>query len=91
MQKSIICFLLFFSINLAFSQDEKKDENEENNSELIVTNRNNQSDFEINPLAPAKAAFYSAILPGLGQAYNKKYWIIPVIYGSMGASMYFFL
>ena len=88
MQRLIIYFLLFFSINLAFSQDEKKDENEENNSELIVTNRNNQSDFELNPLAPAKAAFYSAILPGLGQAYNKKYWIIPVIYGSMGASMY---
>mgnify|MGYP000934237417 CR=1 FL=1 len=29
---------------------------------------------DINPLSPAKAAFYSAILPGLGQAYNKKYW-----------------
>ena len=29
---------------------------------------------KINPLAPAKAAFYSALLPGLGQAYNKKYW-----------------
>ena len=28
----------------------------------------------IDPLAPSKAAFYSAILPGLGQAYNKKYW-----------------
>jgi len=27
-----------------------------------------------NPLAPTKAAFYSAILPGLGQAYTGKYW-----------------
>ena len=27
----------------------------------------------IDPLTPAKAAFYSAVLPGLGQAYNKKY------------------
>jgi len=26
-----------------------------------------------NPLSPAKAAFYSAILPGLGQIYNKKF------------------
>ncbi|RZJ36149.1 MAG: hypothetical protein EOO51_02005 [Flavobacterium sp.] len=45
---------------------------------------------EINPLAPAKAAFYSAILPGLGQAYNKKYWKIPIVYGALGVSLYFY-
>jgi hypothetical protein len=42
----------------------------------------------INPLAPAKAAFYSAILPGLGQAYNKKYWKIPVVYAAIGTGVY---
>lgn len=42
----------------------------------------------INPLAPSKAAFFSAILPGLGQAYNKKYWKIPIVYGAMGSSLY---
>lgn len=49
--------------------------------------------IEINsdPLRPAKAAFYSAIVPGLGQAYNKKYWKIPLVYGAMGTSMYFYL
>lgn len=44
----------------------------------------------IDPLAPSKAAFYSAILPGLGQAYNKKYWKIPIVYGAMATSMYFY-
>ena len=34
----------------------------------------------MDPLAPSKAAFYSAILPGLGQAVNKKYWKIPIVY-----------
>lgn len=46
---------------------------------------------DYNPLAPAKAAFYSAILPGLGQAYNKKYWKIPIIYAGMAVGVYFYI
>ncbi len=33
---------------------------------------------------PKVATFRSAILPGWGQAYNKKYWKIPIIYGALG-------
>lgn len=46
---------------------------------------------EIDPLRPSKAAFYSALLPGLGQAYNKKYWKIPIVYGAIGTSLYFYI
>lgn len=42
----------------------------------------------INPLAPSKAAFYSAVLPGLGQIYNKRYWKVPIVYGALGAGIY---
>jgi hypothetical protein len=45
---------------------------------------------QINPLAPARAAFYSAIIPGLGQAYNKRYWKIPIVYGAIGTGVYFY-
>ncbi|GAA3575401.1 DUF5683 domain-containing protein [Snuella lapsa] len=45
----------------------------------------------IDPLSPARAAFYSAILPGLGQAYNKKYWKIPIVYGALGTGIYFYI
>ena len=89
MQQTIFYFLLIFSISMGFSQtDEEKKELKEKNGLLVKNNLQNQVDFQVNPLAPAKAAFYSAILPGLGQAYNKKYWKIPVIYGLMGGSMY---
>ena len=37
---------------------------------------------------PSKAAFYSAVLPGAGQAFNKKYWKIPIVYAAIGTSIY---
>ncbi len=38
--------------------------------------------------SPIKAQLYSAILPGLGQIYNRKYWKIPIIYGIGGAVVF---
>lgn len=39
---------------------------------------------------PIKAGFYSAILPGLGQAYNKRYWKVPIVYLALGGSVYLY-
>lgn len=38
---------------------------------------------------PGKAALFSAILPGLGQAYNNSYWKIPIIYATGGVLAYY--
>ncbi len=38
---------------------------------------------------PGKATLYSALLPGLGQAYNKEYWKIPIYYTALAGSVHF--
>lgn len=38
---------------------------------------------------PKTAGLYSAILPGLGQAYNRQYWKVPIIYGGLAVAGYF--
>ena len=38
--------------------------------------------------SPTRALMYALVLPGLGQAYNGKYWKIPIVWGAMGAAGY---
>ncbi len=80
---TIIGLLLFLLGNTAVFAQVKTDRN------LII--KDSLKPVDIDPLTPAKAAFYSAVLPGLGQAYNKKYWKIPIVYGAIGTSLYFYL
>lgn len=81
-------FLLFFATSL-FAQTSDSLVVEKNEKLIVVKDSMLQKE-EYNPLAPAKAAFYSAVIPGLGQVYNKKYWKIPIIYAGMAAGIYFY-
>lgn len=80
---SVILFLL--STVPLWAQDEELKTNITEKDSLLL------KPYTIDPLSPSKAAFYSAILPGLGQAYNKKYWKIPIVYGAMGLSLYYYI
>ncbi|MEO6173563.1 MAG: DUF5683 domain-containing protein [Flavobacterium circumlabens] len=84
MNKIVPISLLFFLIGTVSLFAQAKEE-------TVLVAKDTTKLEEIDPLTPAKAAFYSAILPGLGQAYNKKYWKIPLVYGAIGTSLYFYL
>jgi hypothetical protein len=75
-----VLFFFFLGTTFSLAQVDLRIEN--------TTVKDSLKKTAINPLAPAKAAFYSAILPGLGQAYNKKYWKIPVVYAAIGTGIY---
>ncbi len=77
-------FIFIFCLNFSFGQ-----ENIEGDVK-IISKDTIFNDDEIDPLSPARAAFYSAVLPGLGQAYNKKYWKIPIVWAAIGTGVYFY-
>ncbi len=83
MRKLFLLFILIFSFGNGNTYAQK---NELKTIDSVKVKQNT-----INPLAPARAAFLSAIVPGLGQAYNKKYWKIPIVLGAIGTSVYFYL
>lgn len=78
---SIVLFLIFLSNTSVLAQKTPQ----------TTVAKDTLKSVDIDPLTPAKAAFYSAVLPGLGQAYNKKYWKIPLVYGAIGTSLYFYI
>lgn len=84
MNKIIFIALFLFTVGntTVFAQTE---------TQAVLVAKDTLKSNDIDPLTPAKAAFYSAVLPGLGQAYNKKYWKIPLVYGALGTSIYFYV
>ena len=91
-KRSYLVFIFLLSLLFLTGQEKENDSTSIGiDKELVVVEDLNIERKPIDPLRPSKAAFYSAILPGAGQAYNKKYWKIPIVWGAIGTGIYFYV
>ena len=86
--KSIQLFILILLILIGFTNQSKA-------QKPILLDSLSLSDTvrvkKIRNHSPGKASLFSAVVPGLGQAYNKKYWKLPIVYAAIGVPLYFAL
>ena len=94
MKKITVLFFVLFSLKF-FAQVSSKDtirvENNEKKSasevEILTEIEASNAPKKVEKYNPTKAGLYSAVLPGLGQYYNKKYWKIPIVWGGIGTGV----
>ena len=86
--KFFYTLIFLFFITRAYSQDQP--------GEKIITvdstvkKQEPDTSKKVRVWDPKIAARRSAIIPGWGQIYNKKYWKLPIVYGGLGICGYVF-
>ncbi|MDI9319620.1 MAG: DUF5683 domain-containing protein [Phycisphaerales bacterium] len=85
--KHFICFFAFaVCIRFASAQDSLATVKEQDSS--IVLAKDSVRKIIFQPDAK-RAGLLSALMPGMGQVYNRQYWKVPIVYAVMGTAIYF--
>ena len=88
--KSIISILFFVPSIQLFAQTDSTTKKVTAKTAVKKEKVNIFSIDTTKPYSPKIAILRSAILPGWGQATNKKYWKMPIVYGALGTTAYIF-
>ena len=98
----IFCSVLIFCAQYSFSQrildstgrtiisDAKRGTHADSLSKVAQPVKDKKVDSVLKIHSVRKAVIRSAIIPGWGQIYNKKYWKLPLVYGALGITSYIF-
>lgn len=85
MKKILIFFLFFITRSICFSSVDSLRVPIKDSLNIVGADTTTKAK---KTHSPKKAALFSAVLPGLGQAYNKKYWKVPIIYAGFAGLGY---
>lgn len=81
MKRLVFIFLICSSLSAVAQRDSIRVVQPESDTVTIASYSNRYD--------PRKALLYAAVLPGLGQVYNKKYWKLPLVYGGFAITGYY--
>ena len=79
MIRSVLICLIVHSITISLHAQDPERPIDNAIDSLIYDEEHIELFTEISTLDPKKAALFSAVLPGLGQVYNKQYWKVPFV------------
>lgn len=88
--KVFYSLIFLFFLSTAYAQDQPP-EKPVTKKDSVVKKTEPDTSIKKKVYSPKVAARRSAIIPGWGQIYNKKYWKLPIVYGALGVTGYVFI